>query len=212
LKHLPLLTLFLLLAACQKNDLPISKNGFTDNFDRNTLGANWFDTIGRFVLANNSLNIQGGYNHPLWLKKKIPVNVDIEFNAKSMTSDGDIKIELFGDGKSFALNRGAYVATGYVFCQGGWKNKKTFIAKRFEHDRKLLHTTKAKVNIGKYHHWKIVSRKKEGALILTWFIDGKKILSMKDLSPIYGSKNQWFAFSNWASDTWFDNLKITPKG
>ena len=185
-------------------------SSFTDTFDGPFLGNFWHDTIGRYTVINQKLNINGAYNHPLWLKYSLPVEVDIVFDAQSLTKDGDIKVELFGDGRSFAFNRGAYVASGYVLCMGGWGNTKTFIARQAEHAQNLLVTTAVKVTEGKLHHNKIESRMEGSHLIINWFIDGKLALSMRDKHPLYGEKNRWFGFSNWASDVWFDNLKITP--
>ncbi|MBU1222136.1 hypothetical protein KKF34_19825 [Myxococcota bacterium] len=190
---------------------PISiKSPFFDDFNRDEIGSTWLDTIGRYIIIKNRLNIMGGYNHPLWLKRSLPVNVDIEFDAMSNSPDGDLKIELFGDGRSFAFNKGSYIATGYVFCLGGWKNTKSFIAKRNEHAKNLLNTRKQVATIGKFQHWKISSRYAGGILKLIWTIDGKHVLTLKDSRPLYSRSNSFFGFSNWASDSWFDNLKITP--
>ncbi|MDA3862341.1 MAG: hypothetical protein PF689_00575 [Deltaproteobacteria bacterium] len=202
------LTFLTLFAGCKQKE-PI-KNVFQDDFNRLHLEENYFDTISRYLIINNSLNIYGAYNHPLWLKKNLPANMDLEFDTWSLSTKGDIKIELFGDGKSFALNKGAYKGTGYIFCQGGWNNSKTFIARKFEHARNLLHTKKIKVEPEKKYHWKIESRLKNGILILKWFIDNKLILTLKDEDPLYGKNNRYFAFSNWATDVYFDNLVITP--
>ncbi|MBN2725080.1 MAG: hypothetical protein JXR95_13520 [Deltaproteobacteria bacterium] len=193
------------LSGCNENPTITS---FKDDFNRADISRPWFDTIGRYLIIKGELNITGAYNHPLWLKKRIGPNVDIEFDAKSNTADGDVKIELFGDGKSFAHNKGAYVATGYVFCLGGWKNTKTFIARRFEHAKNLLHTRKVLAKKGVYQHWKISSTLKDGTLTLSWYIDGVHVLTLKDSASLYKSGNEYFAFSNWASDSWFDNLKI----
>jgi hypothetical protein len=33
---------------------------------------------------------------------------------------------------------------------------------------------------------------------------------MKDSDPLWGRGHDHFAFNNWNSELWFDNLKITP--
>ncbi len=199
------------LGACRSRPEVLS-SPFTDTFDAPFLGKHWHDTIGRYTVIDGRLNISGGYNHPLWLKYPLPVDVDVEFDAMSLTKDGDIKVELFGDGHSYAFNRGAYVATGYVLCMGGWGNTKTFIARQAEHAKNLLFTLKEKVEIGKMHHFRIESRREGKDLVINWFIDSKQVLSMRDRHPLYGPRNRWFGFTNWASDVWFDNLKIIPVG
>ncbi len=35
-------------------------------------------------------------------------------------------------------------------------------------------------------------------------------LRLVDSSPLYGPENRYFGFSNWKSDAYFDNLRITP--
>ena len=40
----------------------------------------------------------------------------------SKSPDGDIKLELYGDGESFDPDQGTYFPTGYVFVFGGWSN------------------------------------------------------------------------------------------
>jgi hypothetical protein len=183
---------------------------YHDDFSRDSLGPDYFDTIGRYLIIKGELNILGGFNHPLWLKKPLPANVNIEFDARSLSPEGDIKFELFGDGSSYSFNKGKYLADGYVFCMGGWNNTKTFIARRDEHAKNLLHTVKTKVVSGKKHHFKVESRLSGGILKITWYIDQEKVLEMRDSQPLYNSKNRFFAFSNWNTDVYFDNLAITP--
>ena len=46
------------------------------------------------------------------------VDVLVEFDVTSYSPSGDIKVELFGDGKTFATHKGAYTASGYVLIFG----------------------------------------------------------------------------------------------
>ena len=181
---------------------------FADNFERTNLGASYFDTIGRYRIINGQLNIEKAYNNPLWLRRKLPRNVQVDLDVKSLSSDGDMKVELYGDGESFARDRGAYVSSGYVLCMGGWHNTKSFIARRLEHGREgidIVSRTDVKVVPGKTYHWRIVRKGKE----LTWYIDGKLFLSYHDDEPLYGRGHEHFGFNNWEADVWYDNLKIT---
>jgi hypothetical protein len=183
---------------------------FTDDFERDRPGAIWFDTIGRYVIDRGALHISGGYNHPLWLSRPLPSDLEITLDARSLSPDGDLKIELFGDGRSFALNRGRYWATGYVLGQGGWGNTKTFIARRDEHNSQLLHSTAFPVRIGQWHRWRITTFLEDGRLVISWWVDDLPALRLTDPDPLYGGKNRHFGFSNWKSDAYFDNLRITP--
>jgi hypothetical protein len=197
-------------AGCRPAD-PAMDHPFGDDFERKLLGRNYFDTIGRYRIIKGRLNARKAYNHPLWLRKQLPRDVEITFDVESLTADGDIKVEVFGDGRSYAMHRGAYKATGYVICMGAWKNTKSFIARKDEHGRPgedivVRKDREAKVQPGRVYHWRIV-RKGD---MLEWFIDGKLFLTFEDPHPLYGRHNDHFGFNNWQSDVWFDNLKIRP--
>jgi len=199
---------FLLLAGCTR-EAPLDRP-YEDDFERTSPGKDWFDTIGRYIIDRGALHISGGYNHPLWLSRPLPAEVEITLDARGLSPDGDLKIELFGDGRSFAFNRGRYWATGYVLCQGGWNNTKTFIARRDEHDRALLHSTRYPVTLEKWHRWRIQTFLEDGKMIISWWIDDSPALRLVDPAPLYGPGNRYFGFSNWKSDAYFDNLRIIP--
>ena len=200
----------LMTAGCRPGDPEIKKE-FSDSFQRVLLGRDYFDTIGRYRIIKERLNIRKAYNHPLWLRRRLPRDVEITLDVESRTSEGDIKVEVFGDGRSHAMNRGAYKATGYVICMGGWKNSKSFIARKDEHGRPgedivIRKDPEARVERGRVYHWRII-RKGE---MLEWYVDGKLFLSFEDTRPLYGRQNDHFGFNNWQADVWFDNLKIRP--
>jgi hypothetical protein len=199
-----------LASGCRPSDPPLDE-GFEDDFERKVLGKPYFDTIGRYRIIKGRLNIEGAYNHPLWLRRRLPRNVEITFDVEAKTDDGDIKVEVFGDGRSHAMHRGAYMATGYVVCMGGWKNSKSFIARKDEHGKEgeqivSRKDPKARVDKGRRYHWRIV-RKGD---TLEWYVDGELFLSYEDSRPLFGSENDHFGFNNWQSDVYFDNLKIRP--
>jgi len=195
---------------CRPKD-PMLREEFEDHFDREALGEKYYDTIGRYRIVDGRLNIEKAYNHPLWLRVRLPHDVVVELEVMSRTSDGDIKVELFGDGRSHAWSRGSYKATGYVFCMGAWKNSKSFIARKDEHGKEgrdivSRSDAEAKVRVDRTYHWKIVRKEKE----IKWYVDGELFLSFMDPAPLYGPKNDHFGFNNWQSDVYFDNLKIQP--
>ena len=105
--------LLVFVAACKVKDPPPIKDEWTDNFDRDTLGASYYASGKGYRIANGALNAKGAHNHPLWLRAKLPHDVRVEFDAWSTENRGDIKIEIFGDGRSFDADGGAYMATGY---------------------------------------------------------------------------------------------------
>src|SRR5688572_8382858 len=126
---------WLTLAACKVKDPPPITETWTDDFARDDVGTNYYDTGGGYFIGDGALATKGSHNHPLWLRKKLPRDVQIELTAWSNSPDGDIKIEIFGDGKSYDPNAGAYLSTGYVLVFGGWKNSKSIIARQDEHGK-----------------------------------------------------------------------------
>jgi len=212
-------TAIALAAACSSNQAKTRVEGdpitalYTDNFERGDLGNSLFATTDNYQLINGALSAKGAFNHPLWLTRKLPRDVSIEFDCWSNTSDGDIKVEFFGDGKSHAATKEKvqYKATGYVAILGGWNNSKSLLARRDEHGKEgvdLSSRRTPKVVVGKHYHWKIV---RQGAQ-LSWFVDDMEtpFLQFQDAQPLSGADQSYFAFNNWQSDTWFDNLAITP--
>jgi hypothetical protein len=208
----PFLIALLLLLASGCSDRRLEPAGFVDRFDRKELGTEYFDPVGRWAVYRGRLNVSHAYNHPLWLKRRLPRDVVIELDALAHQPDGDLKVEVRGDGRSFVDHRGAYVGTGYILCFGGWKNTKSFIARQVEHppqgrEAELMSSrTDVKVEPGKTYHWRIVLRGPE----IRWEIDGKEFLSFVDRRPLQGPGHEHFGFGNWEAEASFDNLVIRP--
>ena len=70
--------------------------------------------------------------------RSCPRDVRIEFDCWSTEERGDIKVEVFGDGRSFDPDGGAYMATGYEVIFGGWYNAKSIIARLDEHGNDVV--------------------------------------------------------------------------
>jgi hypothetical protein len=206
--------LSVLLLACggaaEKPAPPITDK-LVDDFERTELGSDWRITDPEnYLLTGGQLHVKGAYNHPAWLRRPMPADATIELDVKSLSPEGDIKLEAWGDGKRHAASKKKvqYTASGYVFIFGGWNNSKSIIAKRSEHGADVVERTDTKVEPGKTYHFKIV---RKGGRI-DWFIDdmSKPFLTLEDKEPLVGPRHAHFAFSNWESDLWFDNLSITP--
>jgi hypothetical protein len=176
---------------------------FEDNFNRDEVGESWLDTGGGYRIVNGELRAQGAKNKPLWLKKKLPRNARIDFTARSLSDAVDIKVEVFGDGKSKAL-KASYTATSYVVILGGWNNSRSIIARMDEHgdDRQVRQEPKGVK--GKKYRFSIVRR----GNVLTWYLDGERFLEMSDDASLEGAGHEHFAINNWASEVRFDDLKI----
>jgi len=198
-----LLGLGLLLGGCLKDD--VITTPFADDFERPEVGSNYFDTGAPYQMVGGKLNIKGARNHPLWLKKKLPRNAVIELNVVSKSPEGDIKVEAWGDGQSYATTD-SYTATSYVFILGGWGNSTSALCRLDEHGGDRKTRADFKVEMGRSYRWKI---QRKGNLV-EWFVDGKPFLSFDDPAPLEGDRHSYFGFNNWQSDLYFDDLKISP--
>ncbi|QSQ13417.1 hypothetical protein [Myxococcus landrumensis] len=182
---------------------------YADDFNRDTLGDAWNVTNAAATrLVDGALVVEQLHNRPVWLKRPLPRDAVIEFDAWTDDPQGDIKVEAWGDGRSFYAGdlRLQYTATGYVFIFGGWKNTQSVIARRSEHTPDRVARDGASVVPGKRHHFKLTRR---GAT-LAWELDGQPFLTLQDPSPLEGARNQYFGFSGWQTRVHFDNLKIEP--
>jgi hypothetical protein len=201
----PLLAAALLvIASCTpQGDPGIGPEGFRDDFDRPEVGAQWQTTGGPYAIRNGMLHVKGARNKPLWLRRTLPRNVRVQLDVRSDSPEGDIKLELFGDGTSKA-EQISYTATSYVVIFGGWGNSLNVLARMNEHADDRAVGPPYKVVQGKTYHMKIERR---GATITAW-VDDHELAKMTDPNPLEGLGHDHFAFNNWQSELWFDNLRI----
>jgi hypothetical protein len=197
---------------------------YRDDFtDPATVEQHFWSTGGHWRTVNGELLSPGVKNNPLWLKAKLPQNVAVEFDARSMSPEGDLKVEIFGDGSDHA--------SGYVLIHGGWNNTMSVIARLDEHGAPLsqlmseakgqdlvksgvfkkdtrmrVEGTHQPVQIGRSYHWRIERRDS----VISWYLDGQKYLEFNDPIPLVGEEHNRFGFSSWEAQLYFDNLSITP--
>jgi hypothetical protein len=198
--------------------------------DRATVERDFWSSGGHWRVVDNELLAAGPKNNPLWLKAKLPQDVVVEFDVRSLSPEGDIKVEIFGDGTDHA--------SGYVLIHGGWNNSLSIIARLDEHGRSLqsiqqeanriaselklpsnkpedtgvfrastrmrVEANPFRVQLGKTYHWRIERRGSE----LRWSIDGLPFMSFNDPFPLTGAKHDRFGFAGWEADLYFDNLRI----
>lgn len=193
-------------SGCRIKD-PMLDAPFRDDFDRAELGPSWNLTAPEYHISAGKLTVAKAYNHPIWLRKRLPHDVVIDVDAVSRSPAGDIKAELFGDGESFDPDKGGYISTGYVLIFGGWHNSLSVICRNNEHDdgrkaeRRDIHVVP-----GRTYHWTVSRR---GATI-DWKIDGQPFLSWSDPTPLDGRGHEYLAFNDWESEVSFDNLEVRP--
>jgi hypothetical protein len=203
-----LVAALLLLAPACRAKLPAIDQPFHDAFDRPALGADWLDTGAGYGISGGRVTVTKAYNHPLWLRRRLPRDVVIEFDAMSTSPDGDLKVELYGDGESFDPDGNRYEATGYVLCFGAHRNAESFIGRLGEHEAaiKAYRPADPRVEAGRVYHWTIT--RKDGRV--DWQIDGKPYLAFIDKTPLFGDGHEFFAFNDWVTEVHFDNLTIRP--
>jgi hypothetical protein len=191
---------------CAEGGDPPLQGTFTDRFERDAIGADYRDTSdGAFRIEDGALCAAGARNHPLWLRRRLPDDVRVELAASSASPDGDIKFEIFGDGRSHAT-ADSYTATAYVLVFGGWRNSLSAIARLDEHgaDRKTRRTPRVEPN-RRYR----MSVERRGSR-LVWRIDGATFLETDDPQPLRGPGHDHFAFNDWDAPLCFDDLVVTP--
>jgi hypothetical protein len=199
----------LLLVACRQPDPPPITGEWRDDFERAEIGSDYVATAdGAYQIVGGSLRVAGAYNHPLWLRKKLPPEAVIELDVWSDSPQGDIKIEIYGDGVTHAKDKGAYTSSGYVLIHGGWSNSKSILARGNEHGTALVERTQPRVERGRRYHWKIV---RSGGSI-DWFVDDMTtpFLSLRETDPLAGPDHLYLGFNDWEAELGFDNLVIRP--
>jgi hypothetical protein len=130
--------------------------------------------------------------------------------------DGDIKAEVWGDGRSAATSISYTNATSYLAILGGWKNTFHVLARVNEHgtDRKEIKVDKESddpsqhpVTAGQVYHFKI--ERTDGKTV-RWSVNGVDYLSFSDPAPLVGIGHDHFGFNDWEAKVCFDNVKVTP--
>ncbi len=221
--NLPLLHYYLV-----RGPVPVTASvPYADDFSNpDTVEKNYFSTGGLWRTVNGELLSPGVKNNPLWLRASLPQDVAVEFDARSVSPEGDLKVEIFGDGTDHA--------SGYVLIHGGWNNSLSVMARLDEHgpsiqsleaearrrggsdlvstgvvtkdSRWRVEANPYPVQVGRTYHWRI---ERKGSRI-SWFIDGNKFMELSDPFPLAGKGHDRFAFSSWEAQLYFDNLKIQP--
>jgi hypothetical protein len=187
-----------------------------DNFDRAELGPDWNALSPAWKIHDGKLCVRGARNKGAWLARRIPVNARIEFVAYAESSEGDLKVELWGDGATGATAISYTNATSYLAILGGWKNTKNVFARINEHGEGRLEIDldpqsddeRARpVARGQPYHFKV--ERADGKKV-EWSVNGVVHFTFNDPEPLAGPGHEHFGFNDWDAPVCFDNLKITP--
>ncbi|MBX3231740.1 MAG: hypothetical protein KIT84_42615 [Labilithrix sp.] len=181
------------------------------------LGPNWSQMrTNAWRIENGKLCVEKARNHGVWLNRTLPINARIEFDAWALTDDGDLKAEVWGDGRSYATGTSYTNATSYLTILGGWHNTLQVLARLDEHgaDRKVIPIVKESddprqraVQRGQLYQFKI--ERTDGKTV-RWSVNGVDYLSWNDPQPLAGQGHDHFGFNEWEAKVCFDNVKVTP--
>ncbi len=199
---------------------------FADDFSNPaSIESNYFSSGGFWRTVQGELLSPGVKNNPVWLGAVLPDDVVFELDVRCMSPEGDIRVELFGNGVD--------PSSGYVFVHGGWNNSASVVArldlnappiealrqKAREHGKSeaevFTSTTRVRwmanlhpVQPGRPYHWRIESDGNR----LRWFVDGQLAVELEDPVPLRGRGHDRVGLSGWESQLYFDNLSVRPGG
>ncbi|MGB0679875.1 MAG: hypothetical protein ACPGUV_09460, partial [Polyangiales bacterium] len=138
----------LAFACTPQGDPQLPSAGLFDDFNGGALRSWWRNTGANYSVRGGQLRVQGAHNRPLWLQRRLPHDVRIDFDAQSDSPEGDIKFEIFGDGFAKATSA-HYVATSYVVILGGWGNRANLVARLDEHGSGVVHGPHTRIEPGR---------------------------------------------------------------
>jgi hypothetical protein len=189
---------------------------FVDSFERSELGPDYYPTSPVWRIESGRLCGSDARNHPVWLLQPLPVNARIEFDAVSQSPEGDLKVEVWGDGMTAAKGTSYSDATSYLAIYGGWKNTKHLLARLDEHapgvpgilvDPSGRSWNARPVVPNHAYHFKI--ERNDGRTI-RWLVDDIELVAFPDPEPLKGPGHRFLGFNDWQVPVCFDDLKITP--
>lgn len=197
-------------------EAPLITAPWEDKFDRAELGPDWNALSPVWKIQGGKLCGRGAHNRGAWLVRRLPVNARIEVEAYAESAEGDLKVELWGDGASGATGQSYNNATSYIAILGGWHNKKHVFARLDEHAQSRLEIDVDPQNDdermravapGQPYHFKV--ERSDGKKV-EWSVNGVVYFTFNDPEPLAGAGHEHFGLNDWEAHVCFDNLKVTP--
>jgi hypothetical protein len=174
---------------------------YEESFEGSGLPKEWTTASKAWRVAGGMLHGERAENEGVWLQVPLPDKVRVTFKAASASDDGDLKFEVFTDGRTHQ--------SGYVGIFGGWKNSLNIIARLDEHGSDRL--------VGAEGQKVVKDRVYEMAVVRTdsrvrWYVDGKPFLTYHDGKPLEGEGHRHFGFNDWHVPVRFDDVKVYDLG
>ncbi len=178
---------------------------FEDRFEGEALSGDWAGGGGGlWSIVGGEVRTQRARNEALWLKRPMPDRVRVEFDVRSDSDDGDIKVEIFGDGERHQ--------SGYILIFGGWKNRINTIARLDEHGADRQQGAEGvRVERGRVYKMAVVRTDHR----VRWYLDrdkGERLLVFEDKAPLVGDGHRHFGFNDWEVPLFFDNVRVFDLG
>lgn len=202
--------------APEPDALPVLTATYRDEFERTQLGDDYLATGPGYRIESGRLCVQGARNHPLWLRRRLPLNARIEVEAETTSESGDIKLEAWGDGHGAATRVSYTNATSYLAIFGGWKNRYHVLARMDEHapDRPEIviepgSDDPRREPVAANRRYRLKLERSDGKTVRFW-VDDVEMLSFTDPLPLAAGGHEHFAFNNWETPVCFDHLVVEP--
>jgi len=174
----------------------------------------WTPVAVPYRIADAKLNATRAYNHPLWLRRKLPRDVVIEFDVMSKSQAGDIKGRALRRWRVFRPGQGTLYDPTRL-CESSWvggHNSNSIIGRLGEHDDAVK--AQRRGSPASPRPWNqaapTISPSPVRVGSSDWRLDGVPFLAWTDPSPLSGSGHEFFAVNDWEADVSFDNLRIRP--
>lgn len=187
------------LFACSKPVDPLTggKLVYSEDFEGSGLPSAWSSKSPVWKVAQGKLSGARAENEGVWLSQPLPEQVRVTFDVSSASPDGDIKFEIFTDGKTHQ--------SGYIGIFGGWKNSLNIIARLDEHgsDRLVGAEGQAVVKDRVYHMTVVRTDNR-----VQWWVDGKPFLTYADAAPLRGEGHNHLGFNTWHAPLSYDAVRV----
>lgn len=187
-----------------------------DDFERAELGPDWLALSPAWRLEGGKLCARGARNRGVWLRRVLPVNARIELTAIAGSDEGDLKVELWGDGRTGAAGTTYDDATSYLAVLGGWKNDRHVLARLDEHGEDRMEIAveprsddprQRRVTAGQPYRFRFDRR---DGRTLRWEVDGATLFELEDDEPLAGPGHDHLGLNDWEAPVCFDDLRIEP--